>query len=132
MAEKKVIAVVGATGAQGGGLVRAILADPSGGFAARAITRNTRSDKAQALAGLGAEVVGADLDDAESLAAAFAGAHGAFCVTNFWEHFSPRRSSPRPARSPGRSERRASRTSSGRRSKTPVGSSPSTTTACRR
>ena len=89
MAEKKVIAVVGATGAQGGGLVRAILADPSGGFAARAITRNTRSDKARALAGLGAEVVGADLDDAESLAAVFAGAHGAFCVTNFWEHFSP-------------------------------------------
>ncbi len=89
MAEKKVIAVVGATGAQGGGLVRAILADPSGGFAARAITRNTRSDKAQALAGLGAEVVGADLDDAESLAAVFAGVHGAFCVTNFWEHFSP-------------------------------------------
>lgn len=91
MAEKKVIAVVGATGAQGGGLVRAILADPSGGFAARAITRNTRSDKAQALAGLGAEVVGADLDDVDSLAAAFAGAHGAFCVTNFWEHFSPER-----------------------------------------
>lgn len=89
MVEKKVIAVVGATGAQGGGLVRAILADPSGGFAARAITRNTRSDKAQALAGLGAEVVGADLDDPESLAAVFAGAHGAFCVTNFWEHFSP-------------------------------------------
>ena len=89
MAEKKVIAVVGATGAQGGGLVRAILADPSGGFAARAITRNTRSDKAQALAGLGAEVVGADLDDADSLAAVFAGAYGAFCVTNFWEHFSP-------------------------------------------
>ncbi|MBK6404714.1 MAG: NmrA/HSCARG family protein [Holophagales bacterium] len=89
MAEKRVIAVVGATGAQGGGLVRAILADPSGGFAARAITRNTRSDKAQALAGLGAEVVGADLDDADSLAAVFAGAYGAFCVTNFWEHFSP-------------------------------------------
>lgn len=89
MVEKEVIAVVGATGAQGGGLVRAILADPSGGFAARAITRNTRSDKAQALAGLGAEVVGADLDDADSLAAVFAGAHGAFCVTSFWEHFSP-------------------------------------------
>jgi uncharacterized protein YbjT (DUF2867 family) len=89
MTNRKVIAVIGATGAQGGGLVRAILADPTGGFAARAITRNTRSDKAQGLAGLGAEVVGADLDDAESLPAAFAGAHGAFCVTNFWEHFSP-------------------------------------------
>ena len=40
MADKKVIAVVGATGAQGGGLVRAILADPNGGFACRAITRD--------------------------------------------------------------------------------------------
>ena len=89
MSDKKVIAVIGATGAQGGGLVRAIVADPSGGFAARAITRNTRSDKAQVLAGLGAEVVGADLDEADSLTSAFAGAHGAFCVTNFWEHFSP-------------------------------------------
>ncbi len=89
MSDKKVIAVIGATGTQGGGLVRAILADSSGAFAARAITRNTRSDKAQALAGLGAEVVGADLDDADSLTSVFAGAHGAFCVTNFWEHFSP-------------------------------------------
>lgn len=89
MSEKKVIAVVGATGAQGGGLVRAILADPAPGFAARAVTRNTRSDKARALAGAGAEVVGADLDDPDSLKAAFRGAHGAFCVTNFWEHFSP-------------------------------------------
>ena len=89
MSDRKVIAVIGATGAQGGGLVRAILGDTSSGFAARAITRNTRSDKAQALAGLGAEVVGADLDDADSLPSVFAGAHGAFCVTNFWEHFSP-------------------------------------------
>ncbi len=89
MAEKKVIAVIGATGAQGGGLVRAILDDPQGGFAARAVTRNTTSDKARVLSGLGAEVVGADLDDVESLKAAFDGVHGAFCVTNFWEHFSP-------------------------------------------
>ena len=86
---KKVIAVVGATGAQGGGLVRAILADPAGGFAVRAITRNAASDKAKALAKLGAEVVAADLDDAASVKRAFAGAYGAFCVTNFWEHFSP-------------------------------------------
>lgn len=91
MAEKKIIAVIGATGAQGGGLVRAILDDPQGGFAARAVTRNTTSDKARLLAGLGAEVVGADLDDAESLSAAFAGAWGVFCVTNFWEHFSPQK-----------------------------------------
>ena len=89
MAEKKVIAVVGATGAQGGGLVRAILADPSGEFSARAITRDPNSDKAQELAALGAEVVAGDVDDEASLERAFAGAHGAFCVTFFWAHFSP-------------------------------------------
>lgn len=85
----KIIAVTGATGAQGGGLIRAILAHPDGGFSARAITRNPDSEKAKALAALGVEVVKADLDDEASLAQAFAGAYGAFCVTNFWEHFSP-------------------------------------------
>jgi len=85
---KKIIAVVGATGAQGGGLVRAIMNDPNGGFAARAITRKKDSDKAKALAKMGAEVVEADLDDKASLEKAFAGAYGAYCVTNFWEHFS--------------------------------------------
>lgn len=89
MADKKIIAVVGATGAQGGGLVRAILNDQTGGFSVRALTRKIDSTKAQELALLGAEVVAADLDDLESLKRAFAGAYGAFCVTNFWEHFSP-------------------------------------------
>jgi uncharacterized protein YbjT (DUF2867 family) len=89
MAEKQIIAVAGATGAQGGGLVRAILEDKNGRFAARALTRNPASDKARELARLGAEVVGADLNDVESLNRAFAGADGAFCVTFFWEHFSP-------------------------------------------
>jgi uncharacterized protein YbjT (DUF2867 family) len=89
MAEKKVIAVVGATGAQGGGLVRAILADPSGEFSARAITRDPSSERAQELAALGAEVVAGDVDDEASLEQAFSGAHGAFCVTFFWAHFSP-------------------------------------------
>ncbi len=89
MADKKIIAVVGATGAQGSGLVRAILAEPSGEFAARAITRDARSEKAMELARLGAEVVEANVDDVESLKRAFAGAHGAFCVTFFWDHFSP-------------------------------------------
>src|ERR1700716_14331 len=84
---KKIIAVVGATGAQGGGLVRAILNDKTGSFTARAITRKVDSDKAKALADAGAEVVAADLDDVKSLKQAFEGAHGAFCVTNFWEHF---------------------------------------------
>ena len=89
MADKKIIAVVGATGAQGGGLVRAIVNDPGSGFVARAITRDVNSEKAKALAKLGAEVVAANLDDADSLARAFAGAYGVFCLTNFWEHFSP-------------------------------------------
>ena len=60
---KKTIAVVGATGAQGGGLVRAILADPSGGFAARAITRDDSSEKAKALGTQGAELVKASVDE---------------------------------------------------------------------
>jgi uncharacterized protein YbjT (DUF2867 family) len=89
MSDKKVIAVLGATGAQGGGLVRAILADPSGGFTARAVTRDVSSDKAKELAKLGAEVVQGDVDDLESLKKAFQGAYGAFCVTFFWAHFSP-------------------------------------------
>jgi uncharacterized protein YbjT (DUF2867 family) len=88
---KKIIAVMGATGAQGGGLVRAIVADKSGNHAARAITRKTDSDKARALAAMGVEVVAADADNPASLEKAFAGAHAAFCVTNFWEHFSPER-----------------------------------------
>ncbi len=89
MSEPKIIAVAGATGAQGGGLVRAIHADKAGSFRARALTRNPDSDKAKALVDLGAEVVAADFDDAASVQAAFTGAYGAYCVTNFWEHFSP-------------------------------------------
>jgi uncharacterized protein YbjT (DUF2867 family) len=86
---KKIIAVVGATGAQGGGLVRSILADPQGEFAVRAITRDPQSDKARALAAAGAEVVAADLADPAAVARACAGAYGAYCVTFFWHHMSP-------------------------------------------
>jgi len=89
MSDKKVIAVVGATGAQGGGLARAILDNPDGEFALRAITRNPDSDRARTLASAGGEVAAADLDDEESLVRALDGAYGAFFVTNFWEHFSP-------------------------------------------
>lgn len=89
MAEKKIIAVVGATGAQGSGLVRAIQADPNGGFAVRALTRDINSAKAKALAQSGVEVVAANVDDLESLKKAFAGAYGAYCVTFYWEHLSP-------------------------------------------
>lgn len=91
MADRTIIAVVGATGMQGGGLVRAIMSDPDKTFMARALTRNVNSDKAKALSALGAEVVSADLDDVAGLKRAFAGAYGVFCLTNFWEHFSPER-----------------------------------------
>lgn len=89
LASKKIVAVVGATGAQGGGLARAILEDPTSPFEVRAITRNPDSEKARELQQLGASVVTANLDDADSLAEAFSGVSSAFCVTNFWEHFSP-------------------------------------------
>ena len=89
MSNPKIIAVFGATGAQGGGLARAILDDPHGGFTVRAITRDVDSDKARALTQLGAEVVAADVDDASSLRRALEGAYGAYFVTFFWAHFSP-------------------------------------------
>src|SRR6476620_5425710 len=89
MTDRKLITVFGATGAQGGGLARAILDDPQGGFALRAVTRHVDSDKARALAAAGAEVVAADLDDPASVERAMQGAYGAYGVTNYWEHFSP-------------------------------------------
>jgi uncharacterized protein YbjT (DUF2867 family) len=91
MATKKTIAVIGATGAQGGGLAHAIMNDSDGPFHVRAVTRNIRSDKATGLAQRGAELVEADLDDVESLKRAFRGAYGAYCVTNYWEYLSPER-----------------------------------------
>ena len=87
MSRSRVLAITGATGAQGGGLLRAVLNDPNSVFAPRAITRNPQSEKARSLAQLGAEVVQADLNDAESLKKAFEGAEAAFCVTNYWELF---------------------------------------------
>jgi len=89
MDKKKIIAIVGATGAQGGGLVRAILSDPDHEYQVRALTRDVNSDKSKELAKMGAEVVAADVDDMASLKKAFHGAYGAFCVTFFWDHFSP-------------------------------------------
>ncbi len=89
MSQKKIIAVVGATGAQGGGLIRAILADTNSEFAVRAITRDVNTEKAKALAALGVEVVVGDVDSQDSLTTALEGAYGAFFVTFFWDHFSP-------------------------------------------
>ena len=75
---KKLIAVIGSTGQQGGGVVRALQA--SGQFKVRALTRNPGKHR-----DLGHEVVKADLERSETLHAAFEGAHGVFLVTNFWE-----------------------------------------------
>jgi uncharacterized protein YbjT (DUF2867 family) len=91
MTDKKIIAVVGATGTQGGGLAEAILDDPDGGFALRALTRNPSTDAAAALAARGAEVVATDLDDPDSVRKAFDGAYGAYVVTAFWEYNSVER-----------------------------------------
>ncbi len=89
MSTKKVITVFGATGAQGGGLVRAMLNDKNSEFTVRAVTRDVNGEKAQALKALGAEVVKADIDNPADIQKALDGAYGAFFVTNFWEHFSP-------------------------------------------
>ncbi|MEP7058650.1 MAG: NmrA/HSCARG family protein [Caldimonas sp.] len=83
------ITIFGATGAQGGGLARAILSRNKPDYRVRAVTRKPDSDAARELASLGAEIATADLDDLGSVQRAMAGAHGAYCVTNFWEHFSP-------------------------------------------
>src|SRR5260370_5012773 len=88
MSEQKIIAVVGATGAQGGGLARAILAEPDGEFAVRALTRDPASPKAKELADAGAEVVAADLDDEAALRAAFDAVHDVYLVTNYWADMS--------------------------------------------
>lgn len=86
MSQKKIIAVVGATGEQGGSVARALLAD--GEFAVRALARNPESAAAKKLAALGAEVVQADLYDVESLRKGFGGAYGAYLVTPFFTHMS--------------------------------------------
>jgi len=80
---KQVVAVLGGTGQQGGGVVDALLG--AGKFAVRVTSRNPASDAARALAARGVEMVRADLLDPGSLRSALAGAHGAFVVTNFWD-----------------------------------------------
>ena len=80
---KQVVAVLGGTGLQGGGVVDALMS--AGKFAVRVASRNPASDAARALAARGVEVVKADLLDPSSLRSALEGAHGAFVVTNFWD-----------------------------------------------
>src|SRR5262249_48075222 len=80
---KQVIAVLGGTGLQGGGVVDALIG--AGKFAVRVASRNPASAASQALTARGVEVVKADLLDPGSLRSALKGAHGAFVVTNFWD-----------------------------------------------
>jgi len=89
MSQKKIIVVFGATGAQGGGLVRAILNDSNSEFAVRAVTRDPNSEKAKELTAMGAEVVAGDVDDMQSMKRVLEGAYGAYFVTFFWAHLSP-------------------------------------------
>jgi uncharacterized protein YbjT (DUF2867 family) len=91
MTTRPIITVFGATGSQGGSLVRAMAADPLCPFGIRAVTRNPDSDKARALAALGADVVAGDADKPDTLAATMDGAQGAFLITNYWEHASVER-----------------------------------------
>lgn len=85
MGAKKTILVVGATGAQGGGVARHLLA--RGQFKVRCLTRHPDSEKADALRQAGAEIAQGDLERAESVQAALKGCYGCYGVTNFWEHF---------------------------------------------
>lgn len=91
MADKKITVVVGATGAQGGGLARAILEDRRWQIRGPRITRDASTPQAMALAELGADVVVSDIDDVASLTRALHGAYGAYFVTFFWAHLSPER-----------------------------------------
>ncbi|KAH7131011.1 hypothetical protein EDB81DRAFT_871429 [Dactylonectria macrodidyma] len=80
----RIIAVTGATGSQGGGVVNIMKATP--GWSVRAVTRNPGSEAAKKLAAEGIEVVQASFDDEESLVAAFKDVHAVYAVTNWWEH----------------------------------------------
>lgn len=82
MSDKKTVLVTGATGQQGGAVARELL---TRGYTIKALTRNTQSDSARALAKLGAELVQGDLDDAASLEKAVNNTWGVFAVQNTWE-----------------------------------------------
>ena len=82
----KLLVILGATGNQGGSVIKSILSDPKAAkqFQLRGVTRDTSSAKAQALASKGVEVVSANVDDTASLKKAFEGAYGIFALTDFW------------------------------------------------
>ncbi|XP_016069982.1 PREDICTED: nmrA-like family domain-containing protein 1 isoform X2 [Miniopterus natalensis] len=86
MADKKLVVVFGATGAQGGSVARTLLED--GTFRVRAVTRNPRQKAVKELRLQGAEIMQGDQDDEASMELALTGAHAAFIVTNYWENCS--------------------------------------------
>lgn len=80
---KKLVVVMGATGAQGGSLVQALLKD--GSYAVRAVSRDPTSEASKKLAAQGVEVVKAHANNKDELVDAFKGAYAVFAVTNFWD-----------------------------------------------
>ena len=128
---KPVITVFGATGAQGGGLARALLADPGRHFAVRAVTRKPDGAAAVELKRAGAEVVLADLDDGCSVRRAMEGAYGAFLVTNFWEHQSAQKELIQAHNLAAAAAQTGPATRSGPRSRTRASSFRPTVRACR-
>ena len=85
MASTSRVLVIGATGLQGGAVVRHLLA--TGRYDARCLTRNPQSLASRALAAAGAELLQGDLNDITSIEAALRGCDAVFGVTNYWEHF---------------------------------------------
>ncbi|KAL2063524.1 hypothetical protein VTL71DRAFT_5329 [Oculimacula yallundae] len=90
MAAKKVLVVFGATGVQGGSVVKAILGDAKmrETWTVRGVTRDVSKPSSKALENLGAETVAADLNNASTLKTALQGAYAVFAVTNYWESHS--------------------------------------------
>ncbi|PVI05357.1 NAD(P)-binding protein [Periconia macrospinosa] len=80
---ERIIAVTGATGTQGGGVINVMSKTP--GWKVRALTRNAEGEAAKKLIARGIEVVSASFDDEDSLKKAFYGVHAVFAVTNWWE-----------------------------------------------
>jgi uncharacterized protein YbjT (DUF2867 family) len=82
----KLLVIIGATGNQGGSVIKSILADPNASkqFKLRGVTRDVSKDSAKALTAQGVEMVAADLGDKASLVKAFEGAYGVYAVTDFW------------------------------------------------
>ena len=87
MAQAKILVVFGATGNQGGSVIKSILGDPKTAkeFKIRGITRDPSKPNAKALEAKGVETVAADINSKEQIKAALQDAYAVFAVTNYWE-----------------------------------------------